>query len=78
MRPLFTIFVDSIMIALPVGIIASASSDEVNRRDFVVAGNRVAGGPWSAGLQAGDIADIMPLLRTQQMEPEAIMGGAGG
>ncbi len=68
-----TIFAGLIMIALPVGIIASAFSDEVHRRDFVVTWNIVARVPLFAELQASDIADIMRLLRAQRIEPGTII-----
>jgi voltage-gated potassium channel len=64
-----TIFAGLIMIALPVGIIASAFSDEVHRRDFVVTWSMLARVPLFAELQASDIADIMSLLRAQRVEP---------
>jgi voltage-gated potassium channel len=68
-----TIFAGLIMIALPVGIIASAFSDEVHRRDFVVTWSMVARVPVFAELQASDIADIMRLLRAQRIEPGTVI-----
>ena len=53
------------MIALPVGIVATAFSQEVHRRDFVVTWAMVARVPLFAGLDAAAIADIMRLLRAQ-------------
>jgi voltage-gated potassium channel len=73
----FTIFAGLIMIALPVGIIANAFADEVHRRDFVVTWGMVARVPLFVGLQASDIADIMRLLRAQQMDPGAIIARRG-
>jgi voltage-gated potassium channel len=72
-----TIFMGLIMIALPVGIIATAFSDEVHRRDFVVTWGMVSRVPLFAGLQASDIADIMRLLRAQQMEAGAVIARRG-
>ena len=57
------------MIALPVGIIANAFNEQIHRRDFVVTWGMVAKVPLFAGLNAGEIADIMRLLRAQQVEP---------
>jgi voltage-gated potassium channel len=65
----FTIFLGLIMIALPVGIIATAFSEEVHRREFVVTWGMVARVPLFSELQASDIADVMKLLRAQQVEP---------
>jgi voltage-gated potassium channel len=64
----FTIFLGLIMIALPVGIIATAFSEEVHRREFVVTWGMVARVPLFSELQASDIADVMKLLRAQQVE----------
>jgi voltage-gated potassium channel len=66
-----TIFFGLIMIALPVGIIANAFTDEIHRRDFVVTLGMVAKVPLFSGLNAGEIADIMRLLRAQQVEAGA-------
>ena len=66
-----TIFLGLIMIALPVGIIANAFAEEIHRRDFVVTWGMVARVPLFSGLNANDIADIMRLLRAQQVEQGA-------
>ncbi len=67
-----TIFLGLVMIALPVGIIASGFAEEVHRRDFVVTWGMVARVPLFAELDASEIAEVMRLLRAQQVEP----GGA--
>src|SRR5499426_192253 len=64
-----TIFAGLIMVALPIGIVATAFADEVHRRDFVVTWGMVARVPLFADLQATEIADIMRLLHAQQVEP---------
>ena len=58
----FAIFGGLIMIALPVGIIATAVSDAIHRRDFVVTWGMVARVPLFSGLTADEIADIIRLL----------------
>jgi voltage-gated potassium channel len=63
-----TIFGGLIMIALPVGIIATAFSDQIHRRDFVVTWSMVARVPLFAGLDAGEIADVLRLLRAQTLD----------
>jgi voltage-gated potassium channel len=63
-----TIFGGLIMIALPVGIIATAFSEQIHRRDFVVTWGMVARVPLFAGLDASDIADILRLLRAQTVD----------
>ena len=72
-----TIFVGLIMVALPIGIVATAFADEIHRRDFVVTWGMVARVPLFAELQASDIADIMRLLRAQQVEPGMIVARRG-
>ena len=68
-----TIFAGLVMVALPVGIIATAFSEQVHRRDFVVTWGMVAKVPLFSELEAGDIADIMRLLRAQIVEPGSIV-----
>lgn len=63
-----TIFGGLVMIALPVGIVATAFAEQVHRRDFVVTWGMVARVPLFAGLNAGDIAGIMRLLRAQTVD----------
>jgi voltage-gated potassium channel len=60
-----TIMCGIVMIALPVGIIATAFSDQIHRRDFVVTWGMVARVPLVNGLDAAAIAQIMRLLRAQ-------------
>jgi voltage-gated potassium channel len=60
-----TILCAIVMIALPVGIIATAFSDQIHRRDFVVTWGMVARVPLFNGLDASAIAQIMRLLRAQ-------------
>lgn len=66
-----TILAAIVMIALPVGIIANAFSEEIHRRDFVVTWGMVARVPLFAELDAAEIAGIMRLLRAQAVEPGA-------
>jgi voltage-gated potassium channel len=72
-----TIFIGLIMVALPIGIIATAFAEEVHRRDFVVTWGMVARVPLFAELHARDIADIMRLLRAVQVEAGAIIARRG-
>ena len=68
-----TIFGGLIMIALPVGIIASAFANEIHRRDFVITWGMVARVPLFADLSASEIADIMRLLSAQTIEPGGVI-----
>jgi voltage-gated potassium channel len=62
-----------IIVALPVGIIATAFANEIHRRDFVVTWSMVARVPLFAGLEAADIADISRLLRAQMIESGTVI-----
>jgi voltage-gated potassium channel len=72
-----TIFMGLIMVALPVGIIASGFAEEIHRRDFVVTWEMVARVPLFAELDAAEIGDVMRLLRAQQVEPGGVVARRG-
>jgi voltage-gated potassium channel len=72
-----TIFLGLIMVALPVGIIASGFAEEIHRRDFVVTWGMLARVPLFAELDAAEIGDIMRLLRAQQVEPGGLIARRG-
>ena len=63
-----TIFLGLIMMALPIGIIATAFSEQIHRRDFIVTWGMIARVPLFAELGAAEIADIMQLLRARVAE----------
>jgi len=68
-----TVVMGLVMMALPVGIVATAFSNQVHRRDFVVTWGMVARVPLFAGLAAAEIADIMQLLRAQQLQADEVL-----
>ena len=63
-----TIFVGLLMVALPVGIVATAFANEVHRRDFAVTWGLVARIPLFSELSAAQIADVMKTLRSQKVD----------
>jgi voltage-gated potassium channel len=69
----FTIICGFAMIALPVAIISTAFAEEIKRRDFIVTWGMLARVPLFAHLTAGEIADIMRLLRARSIEPGEIL-----
>ena len=69
----FTIFCGIIVLALPIGIIATAFAEEIHRREFVVNWSMVARVPLFAGLNAAEIGEIMRLLRSQSVDPGSII-----
>lgn len=58
-----------IMLALPVGLLATAFAEVVNRRDFVVTWSLVARVPAFAELDAPSAAEVMRLLHSELLEP---------
>lgn len=72
-----TIISGLVMLALPVGIIATAFSEQVHRRDFVVTWSMVSRVPLFAGLEASSIADIMQLLRARTVEAGTVIARRG-
>ena len=72
-----TIFLGLIMMALPIGIIATAFAEQIHRRDFIVTWGMIARVPLFAELDAGEIAGIMELLRAQLAEAGEVIVRAG-
>lgn len=73
----FTIFAGLLMVALPVGIVATAFANEVHKRDFVVTWGLVARIPLFTELTATQVADVMKLLRAQKIEKGTIIARRG-
>jgi voltage-gated potassium channel len=72
-----TIFVGLLMVALPVGIVATAFANEVHRRDFVVTWGLVARIPLFSELTAVQIGDVMKILRAQKADKGTIIARRG-
>ena len=68
-----TIFAGLVLMALPVGIIATAFADQIQRRDFIVTWGMISRVPLFAELDAAEISDVMELLRAQVAEPGEIV-----
>ena len=61
------------MLALPVGIIATAFAEEIHRRDFIVNWAMIARVPLFSTLDAGEIAEIMPYLHARTLPAGAVV-----
>jgi voltage-gated potassium channel len=72
-----TIFLGLIMMALPIGIIATAFAEQIHRRDFIVTWGMIARVPLFAELDAAAISDIMELLRAQVAEADEVIVRVG-
>ncbi len=57
-----------VMLALPVGIVATAFSDVIRRREFVVTLAMVARLPLFARLDSQAIAELLPVMRSRMAE----------
>jgi voltage-gated potassium channel len=71
------IFGAVVTLALPVGIIATAFAAQIHRRDFIVTWGMVSRVPLFAGLTAGEIADVMRLLRAETREAGSVIARRG-
>ena len=63
-----TIFAGLVLMALPIGIIATAFAEQIHKRDFIVTWGMISRVPLFAELDAGEIADVMQLLRAHLAE----------
>ena len=68
-----TMVLGLMMLALPVGIIATAFADEIHRREFVVTWSMVARVPLFSELNAGEIGDVMNYLRAQTVPADTLI-----
>jgi len=69
----FTMVTGMMMLALPIGIVATAFAEEIHRREFVVTWAMVARVPLFASLDASEIAEIMHYLRAQTVPANTII-----
>jgi voltage-gated potassium channel len=72
-----TIVAGLVMIALPVGIVATAFAEVIHRREFIVTWSMISRVPLFAELKASDIADIMQLLRAERFDRGDVVARRG-
>jgi len=72
-----TIFAGLLMMALPVGIVATAFANEVHRRDFIITWGLVARIPLFSNLTATEIAEVMTMLRAQKVDSGTVVARRG-
>lgn len=68
-----TMITGIVMIALPVGIIATAFVDVIKRRDFIITWGMVARVPLFADLDAGGIGEIHKALSAHTAQPGEVI-----
>lgn len=61
------------MFALPIGIVATAFSQEIHRRDFVVTWAMIARVPLFADFSAVEISEVMKLLHARKFEKDTFV-----
>jgi len=69
----FAMVTGFLLLALPVGILATAFAEEIHRREFVVTWTMVASVPLFRALNASAIAEIMRYLRAQSIPRGALI-----
>lgn len=57
-----------VMLALPVGIVATTFAEVIRRRDFVVTWSMVARVPMFSGLDAAEIGDVLRVMHSRMVE----------
>ncbi len=65
------------ILALPVAIISTGFAQEVGRRDFVITWSLMSRIPMLAELDAGQVAEIMPLFHAHHLPPGTEVIAAG-
>jgi voltage-gated potassium channel len=72
-----TMVMGYVMLGLPVGIVATAFSEEIHRREFVVTWSMLARVPLFRELGAGEIAEIMNYLRAREVPAGTLISQRG-
>jgi voltage-gated potassium channel len=72
-----TIFAGLLMMALPVGIFATAFANEVHRKDFIITWGLVARIPLFSNLTATEVAEVMTMLRAQKVDSGTVITRRG-
>jgi voltage-gated potassium channel len=66
-----------VMLALPVGIVATAFAEVIHRREFVVTWGMIARVPLFSDLSAEEVAAVMRLLRSKTAQPGEVIVSRG-
>lgn len=66
-----------VMLALPVGIVATSFSEVIRRRDFVITWEMVARAPLFHGMDAGRLAEVMRLMRSEMIDTGEVIARRG-
>jgi voltage-gated potassium channel len=66
-----------VMLALPVGIIATSFAEVIRRREFVITWAMIARVPLFQQLEAADVAEIIRVMRSEMAEPGEVVARRG-
>lgn len=66
-----------VMLALPVGIIATAFAQQIQRRDFIVTWSMMTAVPLFSRLEPSAVAEVMKAVRSETYEQGAVICRAG-
>jgi len=72
-----SVFLGMIMIALPVGIIATAFASQIHRREFIITWGMISRVPLFSELDAAEISDVMELLHARVAQAGEVIVRAG-
>jgi voltage-gated potassium channel len=66
-----------VMLALPVGIIATSFSEVIRRRDFVITWEMVARAPLFQSMDSAQVADIIRIMRSEMIDTGEVIARKG-
>jgi voltage-gated potassium channel len=66
-----------VMLALPVGIVATSFAEVIRRRDFVITWEMVARAPLFQGMDGGRLAEIMRIMRSEMIDTGEVIARRG-
>ncbi|MGL4242919.1 MAG: cyclic nucleotide-gated ion channel [Beijerinckiaceae bacterium] len=66
-----------VMVALPVGIIATSFAEVIRRRDFVITWEMVARAPLFQSMDSAQVADIIRVMRSEMIETGEVIARKG-
>jgi voltage-gated potassium channel len=66
-----------VMLALPVGIIATSFAEVIRRRDFVITWSMVARAPLFQTIDAANVAEIIRVMRSEMIEAGEVVARKG-
>jgi voltage-gated potassium channel len=73
----FTALCGLVMLALPVGIIATSFAEVIRRREFVITWAMIAKVPLFQNLEAADVAEIIHVMRSEMAEAGEVVARKG-